>query len=1534
MSIFRRYALNTIQSRTKKTITPDASFGQIERLEVRELFAGDSANFLSPIWFEQLSTSAHSQIDAGNATFAEATTQVVWENTTLDVYNDEWIIQLDASLAASIASLADVAALLDSGTMQFEIIGGLGLSGQLLIRTYDAEINAVTDWLAGQSIITTFEPNALLPAHLATSDPQGDSLWGLDNQGQTGGTVDADIDAPEAWEITTGNPNVVVAVIDTGVDYTHPDLIHSMWVNPGEIAGDGIDNDGNGFVDDVYGYDFLNNDGDPLDDNMHGTHVAGTIAAEGENAAGVVGVASSASIMALKFLSASGSGSTADAVRALNYATMMKKLYGVNVVATNNSWGGGEYSSALYNAIKASGDEDILFVAAAGNNGTNNDVTPQYPASYGLDNVISVAATDHNDQLAGFSNYGASSVDIAAPGVGIVSTITRGRYLSLSGTSMAAPHVSGVIALAYSVNPSATMEQIKAALLGGVDNVAGLHGKVSTGGRLNALGTLHQLNFSVSDASIEEGDVVDSPLSDFTIEFSGNFDPSTVAAADFLVNGQAADSLTIVDGNHITFHFSQSPLTTQGAQRMELLAGSVARNGDGLALTAFVREFFYDASKLTVSETSIANGAALSDLPKYLDLSFSEAIDPTTLTAADLQLSSGSVVSVEMIGDRTARFWLQLPYDNGDVTYQLADGAVTDLHGNVGAGIIGHFSIDLADIAVYETMGPIQLPTYGSIDIPLHISDNLKIADADIWLDIDHTWDSDLTVVLIAPNGTQIQLFSAIGGSGDGFKGTILDDDAVALISDAAAPFSGRFRPSGDLSLLEGMATAGTWTLRVSDSFASDVGTLQSFSIHFSVESSLEIDPLDDITIHHTQDEIDVDIAASPGASISAEVLGNVPAEIRWNAETGRLTIDPPTGYVGNFTVRVSATHGGETVWEEFVVSITNDAVQLGAIADQTLEHDGLLELPLAVENRDGDSLTYIATATDASGRLVEVAISDGVFRFDASSATAGSMQVTISVSDGVSTATQSFSIAISAAPAAADPLPSEFAGTAGEPLEIDLSQYDFGQGMTGFEVETPDGGTTTGASQYGVVKDDWLEQTNFAYNSQRQGEKYVKNETGQWYFITTDGQHALLHAWKGSFVRSTVIATLDISYYNDPKLLYQHEPTSPQADVDVTIDPATGKLVVAPCDGFFGRVTLTVTATGSNGAESRTFDVVFAQRTLELAPIANDQFPSGETRYVLDLRDYLSGGDSVVLSAAATAVSDADAYAVDKAMNFVNDPFLSRTNYAYNAYGHQEKFIRDANYQWYYLTQEGDQAVLYKWKGDIGGGDRIAMLDSACYEDPSLLINATEASGDVTARLENGQLIVDRPADFTGEVIVTIAATNGGTSVSQVFRISATTPATNNASSLVDLVSTSMSSLQVSSGSTSVEGSNFTSSTASPTLESIQAQVAAIAAEVALRFGGDIEELAQSRSAAISTTGAARTLGGAISQKSDQLADVAAAQLARDERLSMPTIVNAMDAWGDQIASELAQSEETFSSEVDDLYSSLDQDDFDLPEA
>jgi subtilisin family serine protease len=261
------------------------------------------------------------------------------------------------------------------------------------------------------------EPNYLVYANSTPNDPHFDQLWGMHNTGQnvngTVGTADADIDAPEAWNVTTGSSDVVVAVIDSGVDINHPDLAANIWTNAAELNGNpGEDDDGNGKIDDVHGWDFYVNNNDPRDANGHGTHVAGTIAAVGNNAKGVTGVSWSAKIMPIRFLDAWGIGDTADAIAAIQYANEM----GADII--NNSWGGGAYSQPLKDAIDAS---DALFVCAAGNTGSNTDITPHYPSSYNSANIIAVAASDQNDNLASFSNYGAVSVDVAAPGVNIYS---------------------------------------------------------------------------------------------------------------------------------------------------------------------------------------------------------------------------------------------------------------------------------------------------------------------------------------------------------------------------------------------------------------------------------------------------------------------------------------------------------------------------------------------------------------------------------------------------------------------------------------------------------------------------------------------------------------------------------------------------------------------------------------------------------------------------------------------------------------------------------------------------------------------------------------------------------------------------------------------------------------------------------------------------------------------------------------------------------------------------------------------------------
>jgi len=323
------------------------------------------------------------------------------------------------------------------------------------------------------------EPNYIYKTQLIPNDPEFDKLWGIKNSGQTGGTNGADIHATEAWDIATGSSDIVVGIIDTGIDYNHQDLINNIWKNPSEIPNDGIDNDGNGYIDDVYGWNFVSNNNNPIDDNGHGTHVSGTIGASGNNGIGIVGVNWNIKIMALKFLDSGGSGYTTDAANAINYATKM----GVKI--TNNSWGGGWYSTTLYEVIQQANSSGSLFIAAAGNNGSNNDQYPSYPASYDLPNIISVAATDKNDQLTSFSNFGVNSVDIAAPGKDIYSTYLNNTYKNLSGTSMATPHIAGISALILSSNLSLSAQEIKTRLLFSADPQPSLQGKIITGGRAN-----------------------------------------------------------------------------------------------------------------------------------------------------------------------------------------------------------------------------------------------------------------------------------------------------------------------------------------------------------------------------------------------------------------------------------------------------------------------------------------------------------------------------------------------------------------------------------------------------------------------------------------------------------------------------------------------------------------------------------------------------------------------------------------------------------------------------------------------------------------------------------------------------------------------------------------------------------------------------------------------------------------------------------------------------------------------------------------
>jgi subtilisin family serine protease len=361
--------------------------------------------------------------------------------------------------------------------------------GELELVAVGSDVNAAIKELSSDPNVEFAEPNWIYTTDATATDPYftNGSLWGM--QGGFGSNASA------AWAAgNTGSAGVYVGIIDEGIQFDHPDLAGQVWTNPFDAA-DGVDNDGNGYVDDVHGWDFDGNDNSIYDGGTrgslddHGTHVSGTIAGKANNGQGVVGINWNVTLISGKFLGRRG-GTTANAVKAVDYFTNLKTRHGLNIVATNNSWGGGGYSQALYDAVSRANNANILFVAAAGNSGTNNDTTASYPSNYDLPNVIAVAAIDKNGALASFSQYGKTTVDLGAPGVAIYSTTAYNGYSSYNGTSMATPHVTGAVALYASTHSGASAAQIKNAILSSAVATASLNGKTVTGGRLDAFGAL------------------------------------------------------------------------------------------------------------------------------------------------------------------------------------------------------------------------------------------------------------------------------------------------------------------------------------------------------------------------------------------------------------------------------------------------------------------------------------------------------------------------------------------------------------------------------------------------------------------------------------------------------------------------------------------------------------------------------------------------------------------------------------------------------------------------------------------------------------------------------------------------------------------------------------------------------------------------------------------------------------------------------------------------------------------------------------
>jgi thermitase len=382
----------------------------------------------------------------------------------------EYVVQLNESIRK-----ADL-----MGNSDFKIVEFIDEDLAVISRPPLEKSSHSIHLLRETKLFKIIEPNFIYTINNKPNDPDFSQAWGLNNFGQEDskgnrGVTGVDINALTAWDITTGSTEVIVGIVDTGVNYLHPDLKTNIWENEAEKNGkEGIDDDGNGYIDDIHGFDFLSNLPSPMDDHGHGSHVAGVIGAVGNDGFGIAGINWKVKIMALKFMGSHGGGSLSSAIKAIRYGTKM----GAHI--TNNSWGGGGHSQLLENAIKDANKHNVLFVAAAGNGGENSDLNPQYPANYKVENIISVAAVDNRGRLANFSNYGVKNVHVAAPGVNIYSTVLGTNYESMSGTSMASPHVAGVAALVLSSNLSLTVKQLRQRVIDYSGPLASLRQKVTS----------------------------------------------------------------------------------------------------------------------------------------------------------------------------------------------------------------------------------------------------------------------------------------------------------------------------------------------------------------------------------------------------------------------------------------------------------------------------------------------------------------------------------------------------------------------------------------------------------------------------------------------------------------------------------------------------------------------------------------------------------------------------------------------------------------------------------------------------------------------------------------------------------------------------------------------------------------------------------------------------------------------------------------------------------------------------------------------